>query len=159
MITEGSKAKGQDDLTRKLQDVLKKASIVRALLKKSKPNGADKTLVKAIEDLQYDYAVFLNNELKGVPQDTQRSGAPIRGVAQRIKTKAGLIRNNLMGKRVDYSARTVISADPNLDVDEIGVPFGGHHLDDAGDGDGPVHSRTESAGHQRVGPPRRGGAD
>ena len=122
MITEGSKAKGQDDLTRKLQDVLKKSFIVKGLLKKCKGNLADKSLMKAVDDLQYDYAVYLNNELKGVPQDTQRSGAPIRGVAQRIKTKGGIVRNNLNGKRVDFSARTVISADPQLDVDQIGVP-------------------------------------
>lgn len=123
MVSEGSKAKGQDDLTRKLQDVLKKSFTVKGLLKKCKNIAEDKPLLKAIEDLQYDYAVYLNNELKGVPPDTQRSGAPIRGVAQRIKTKGGLIRNNLMGKRVDFSARTVISADPNLDVDEVGIPL------------------------------------
>jgi DNA-directed RNA polymerase II subunit RPB1 len=122
MVSEGSKAKGQDDLTRKLQDVLKKSFAVKGLLKKFKNHPDEKTLVKAIEDLQYDYAVYLNNELKGVAPDTQRSGAPIRGVAQRIKTKGGLIRNNLMGKRVDFSSRTVISADPNLDVDEVGIP-------------------------------------
>jgi len=123
MITEGSKAKGQDDLTRKLQDVLKKSFNVKAMLKKYKNNFTEKLLAKAIDDLQYDYAVYLNNELKGVVPDTQRSGAPIRGVAQRVKAKGGLIRNNLMGKRVDFSARTVISADPNLDVDEVGVPL------------------------------------
>ena len=122
MITEGSKAKGQDDLTRKLQDVLKKSFVVRALLKKCKGNMTDKTLSKAVDDLQYDYAVYLNNELKGVPQDTQRSGAPIRGVAQRIKAKGGLIRGHMNGKRVDFSSRTVVSADPQLDVDELGVP-------------------------------------
>lgn len=123
MITEGSKAKGQDDLTRKLQDVLKKSFNVKALLKKYKNNYTEKLVAKAIDDLQYDYAVYLNNELKGVVPDTQRSGAPIRGVAQRVKAKGGLIRNNLMGKRVDFSARTVISADPNLDVDEVGIPL------------------------------------
>ena len=124
MVSEGSKAKGQDDLTRKLQDVLKKSFTVRNLMaKKRRSEQENKTLTNTIEDLQYDYAVYLNNELKGVPQDTQRSGAPIRGVAQRIKTKGGLIRNNLMGKRVDFSSRTVISADPNLDVDEVGIPM------------------------------------
>jgi len=122
MISEGSKAKGQDDLTRKLQDVLKKCFVLQNLLKKTKALDDDK-VSRAVEELQYDYAVYLNNELKGVPQDTQRSGAPIRGVAQRIKAKGGLIRNNLMGKRVDFSARTVISADPNLDVDQVGVPL------------------------------------
>ena len=123
MITEGSKAKGQDDLTRKLQDILKKSSIIRGLQTRCKGNMNDKTLSKMVDELQYDYSVYLNNELKGVQQDTQRSGAPIRGVAQRVKTKSGIIRNNLSGKRVDFSARTVISADPTIDLDEVGVPM------------------------------------
>ena len=69
---------------------------MKAVLKKTKSNFSDKAVSKAIDELQYDYAVYLNNELKGVAPDTQRSGAPIRGVAQRIKAKGGLIRNNLM---------------------------------------------------------------
>lgn len=32
------------------------------------------------------------------------------------------IRGNLMGKRVDFSARTVITGDPNIDIDQVGVP-------------------------------------
>lgn len=34
------------------------------------------------------------------------------------------MRGNLMGKRVDFSARTVITGDPNLALDELGVPWG-----------------------------------
>ncbi|KAH9165066.1 hypothetical protein AeNC1_018579, partial [Aphanomyces euteiches] len=41
---------------------------------------------------------------------------------QRLRGKEGRIRGNLMGKRVDFSARTVITADPNLAVDQVGVP-------------------------------------
>lgn len=37
--------------------------------------------------------------------------------------KEGRIRGNLMGKRVDFSARTVITGDPNLGIDELGVPW------------------------------------
>ena len=39
---------------------------------------------------------------------------PIRGLCQRLKGKQGRFRGNLSGKRVDFSARTVISPDPNL---------------------------------------------
>ena len=131
-MTEGSKARGQDDLTRKLQDVLKRSMNVKKMMEKININqlyensitpDIEKTLIKELYSLQYDYAVYLNNELKGVEPDTQRSGIPIRGITQRIKAKGGLIRNNLNGKRVDFSARTVISADPNLDVDEVGIPI------------------------------------
>ena len=41
----------------------------------------------------------------------------------RINGKEGRIRQNLMGKRVDYSARTVITSDPYIDIDQLGVPL------------------------------------
>lgn len=44
-------------------------------------------------------------------------------VPQRLKGKSGRIRGNLMGKRVDFSARTVITGDPNIGIDELGVPW------------------------------------
>ena len=39
-----------------------------------------------------------------------------------MKGKEGRVRGNLMGKRVDFSARTVITPDPNLSIDQVGVP-------------------------------------
>ena len=53
---------------------------------------------------------------------TTRSGRPLKSISQRLKGKAGRIRGNLMGKRVDYCARSVITPDPNLAIDEVGVP-------------------------------------
>jgi DNA-directed RNA polymerase beta' subunit len=44
-------------------------------------------------------------------------------ISLKIKGKGGRIRGNLMGKRVDYSARSVITTDPNLNIDELGVPI------------------------------------
>lgn len=44
------------------------------------------------------------------------------GIRQRIDGKSGRIRHNLMGKRVNFSARTVMSGDPALGINEIGVP-------------------------------------
>ncbi len=62
-----------------------------------------------------DYYLFLL-------QATQRGGRPLKSIRQRLRGKEGRIRGNLMGKRVDFSARTVITADPNLSIDEVGVP-------------------------------------
>ena len=42
-----------------------------------------------------------------------------RGFVQRLKGKTGRFRGNLSGKRVDYSSRTVISPDPNLQIDQV----------------------------------------
>ena len=44
------------------------------------------------------------------------------GYPGKAKGKEGWLRGNLMGKRVDFSARTVITGDPNLQLDEVGVP-------------------------------------
>ena len=46
----------------------------------------------------------------------------LKTIRQRLRGKEGRIRGNLMGKRVDFSARTVITADPNLQIDQVGVP-------------------------------------
>ena len=56
------------------------------------------------------------------PQAMQKSGRPLKSVKQRLKSKEGRIRGNLMGKRVDFSARAVITPDPNLSIDQVGVP-------------------------------------
>ena len=52
----------------------------------------------------------------------QKSGRPIKALRARLKGKEGRLRGNLMGKRVDFSARTVITGDPHLELDEVGVP-------------------------------------
>ena len=56
------------------------------------------------------------------PQAMQKSGRPLKSVKQRLKSKEGRVRGNLMGKRVDFSARAVITPDPNLSIDQVGVP-------------------------------------
>ena len=60
--------------------------------------------------------------MSGQPQSLQRSGKPIKSIRQRLVGKAGRVRGNLMGKRVDFSARSVITPDPNLGIDQLGVP-------------------------------------
>ena len=59
---------------------------------------------------------------EGLPKATQKSGRPLKAIKARLKGKEGRIRGNLMGKRVDFSARTVITPDPNLAIDQVGVP-------------------------------------
>lgn len=46
----------------------------------------------------------------------------IKSIEERLKGKEGRFRQNLMGKRVDFSARSVISPDANIALDELGVP-------------------------------------
>lgn len=71
--------------------------------------------------LQLHVALYFNSEVSGVPTNMMPSKLT-RGIVQRLKGKQGRFRGNLSGKRVDFSARTVISPDPNLQIHEVGVP-------------------------------------
>jgi DNA-directed RNA polymerase III subunit RPC1 len=108
----------EDDLTVKLQEIIDVNNALRLALK----NGA--TIKMVIEDwefLQIQVAQFVNGEVPGIPR-LLAGPKPIRGLCQRLKGKQGRFRGNLSGKRVDFSGRTVISPDPNLRVEQIGVP-------------------------------------
>lgn len=72
--------------------------------------------------MQFHVATYMDNDIAGVPQALQKSGRPVKAIRARLKGKEGRLRGNLMGKRVDFSARTVITGDPNLELDEVGVP-------------------------------------
>jgi DNA-directed RNA polymerase II subunit RPB1 len=72
--------------------------------------------------LQYYVAMIVNNKVKGAVPMAQRSGRPLQCIMGRLNSKNGRIRGNLMGKRVDYSARSVITGDPNLSIRQLGVP-------------------------------------
>jgi DNA-directed RNA polymerase II subunit RPB1 len=71
---------------------------------------------------QFHVATYMDNDIAGIPQALQKSGRPVKAIRARLKGKEGRLRGNLMGKRVDFSARTVITGDPNLELDEVGVP-------------------------------------
>ena len=73
--------------------------------------------------LQYHVATMMDNEMTGLAPSTQRTGRSIVSIAQRLKTKEGRVRGNLLGKRVDSSARCVITPDPYIGLDEFGVPL------------------------------------
>ncbi|SCU99218.1 LAFA_0G22716g1_1 [Lachancea sp. 'fantastica'] len=111
--------RGEDDLTYKLGDILKANINVQRL----EINGSPQHVIQESESLlQFHVATYMDNDIAGQPQALQKSGRPIKSIRARLKGKEGRIRGNLMGKRVDFSARTVISGDPNLDLDQVGVP-------------------------------------
>ncbi|KAK9479720.1 hypothetical protein V1514DRAFT_350949 [Lipomyces japonicus] len=116
-ITEG--ARGEDDLTYKLADILKANTNVR----RCDQDGAPAHVLNEFESLlQFHVATYMDNDIAGQPQALQKSGRPVKSIRARLKGKEGRLRGNLMGKRVDFSARTVISGDPNLALDQVGVP-------------------------------------
>ncbi|RLE63893.1 MAG: DNA-directed RNA polymerase subunit A' [Thermoprotei archaeon] len=118
-ITLETGIRSEDDLTHKLGDIIR----VNQRLKESIEAGAPSLIIDDMwELLQYHIATYFNNELPGIPPAKHKSGRPLRTLAQRLKGKEGRFRGSLAGKRVDFSARTVISPDPNLSINEVGVP-------------------------------------
>ncbi|XP_043217204.1 DNA-directed RNA polymerase II subunit RPB1-like [Amphibalanus amphitrite] len=112
-------AKNQDDLTHKLADIIKANN---ELIKNESAGAAAHIILENHKMLQYHVATLSDNDMPGLPRAMQKSGRPLKAIKARLKGKEGRIRGNLMGKRVDFSARTVITADPNLRIDQVGVP-------------------------------------
>ncbi len=119
-ITLETGERSEDDLTHKLVDIVR----INKRLRENSDLGAPDFIIQDLWELvQYHVATYMNNEISGVPPARHRSGRILKTLAQRLKTKEGRFRSNLIGKRVNFSARTVISPDPMLDINEVGIPM------------------------------------
>lgn len=119
-ITLESGVRSEDDLTHKLVDIIR----INQRLKENIEAGAPTLIVQDLSELlQYHVTTYFNNEVSGIPPARHRSGRALKTLSQRLKGKEGRFRTNLSGKRVDFSARTVISPDANIDINEVGVPI------------------------------------
>ncbi|EIN13283.1 beta and beta-prime subunits of DNA dependent RNA-polymerase [Punctularia strigosozonata HHB-11173 SS5] len=119
IAVDGGTMRSEDDLTYKLGDIIKASANVR----KHEQEGVPAHVTMEYEQLlQFHVATYMDNDIAGIPQALQKSGRPVKAIRARLKGKEGRLRGNLMGKRVDFSARTVITGDPNLMLDEVGVP-------------------------------------
>jgi len=119
-ITLESGERSEDDLTHKLGDVVR----INQRLFENINAGAPEIIIEDLWDLlQYHVTTFFDNEVTQIPPARHRGGQPLKTITARIKSKEGRIRHNLAGKRTNFSARTVISPDPRLSLNEVGVPF------------------------------------
>jgi DNA-directed RNA polymerase II subunit RPB1 len=120
-IRQSDNQRSEDDLTYGLAMIVKANKMLKNAIENNPSNK--KNIDNFQGNLQYHISTYMDNEIPGVGQQTQRSTyRPLKAITQRLKGKEGRLRMNIMGKRVDYSARTVISVDPNLDIDQFGVP-------------------------------------
>ena len=118
-ITLDSGDRSEDDLTHKLVDVLR----INQRLRENRDTGAPQLIVEDLwELLQYHITTYFDNQTSGIPPARHRSGRTLKTLTQRLKGKEGRFRSNLSGKRVNFCARSVISPDPYLGVNEVGVP-------------------------------------
>jgi len=109
----------EDDLTHVLINILRNNQRLRDKIDKGE---STEMIDKYTAMVQYDVATYVDNDIKGLAPAAQRSGRPLRTLKSRFGAKTGRVRGNLMGKRVDFSARSVITPDANIDLDELGVP-------------------------------------
>lgn len=112
--------RSEDDITHIIVNIIKHN---KTLQEKIHANAGSKVIDDWTTLLQYYVASMVDNKLPGVPQLAQRSGRPFKSIKERLIGKVGRVRGNLMGKRVDFSARSVITPDAALSIRELGVPL------------------------------------
>ncbi|MFW6040328.1 MAG: DNA-directed RNA polymerase subunit A' [Thermoplasmatota archaeon] len=118
-ITLESGDRSEDDLTHKLVDILR----INQRLRENRDVGSPQLIVEDLWDLlQYHVTTYFDNQTSGIPPARHRSGRTLKTLIQRLKGKEGRFRQNLSGKRVNFSSRTVISPDPWLSINQVGVP-------------------------------------
>ncbi len=118
-VKHDAQQRSEDDISHIIVNIIKANTTLREKINKNAP-------IKVIDDwstvLQYYVATMVDNRIPGVAAVAQRSGRALKSVKERLIGKGGRVRGNLMGKRVDYSARSVIGPDPKLSIRELGVP-------------------------------------
>ncbi|NBO59412.1 MAG: DNA-directed RNA polymerase subunit A' [Flavobacteriia bacterium] len=118
-VIQDNNQRSEDDLTHKLFDIIKNN---QTLQEKIDANASKHIIDEYTNVVQYHVATLVDNQIPGVAPSAQRSGRPLKSIQQRLGSKEGRIRYNIQGKRVEFSARSVITPDPNLSIGEIGVP-------------------------------------
>ena len=112
--------RAEDDLTVKLLEIVK---YNKELAKKLKSEVRADQIDAYIQLLQVHIASYVNNDVNNGYKVMRKSGAAFKSLVTRFKGKTGRIRGNLMGKRANFSARSVITGDPSISVGEVGVPY------------------------------------
>ena len=120
-VKHDAQQRSEDDLTHIYSNIIKTNKDLYDKLQRTDTNSAVIDGLSSI--LQYLVAMIANNKIKGAVPMAQRSGRPLQCIMGRLNSKNGRIRGNLMGKRVDFSARSVITGDPNISILELGVPL------------------------------------
>ncbi len=119
-VKHDSQQRSEDDITHIIVNIIKAN---KTLQEKIAQNANATVIDDWTTVLQYYVATLVDNKIPGVAAVAQRSGRPLKSIKERLNGKGGRVRGNLMGKRVDYSARSVITPDPQLSIRELGVPL------------------------------------
>ena len=118
-VTAGDAMRSEDDLTGVYHNIVIQNNLLKHYMNSGQPEASQD---EVLMNLQLRVATLMNNNIADQPQQKHSGGRPIKDIRSRLKGKEGRVRGNLMGKRVDFSARTVITPDPILQLDQLGVP-------------------------------------
>jgi DNA-directed RNA polymerase III subunit RPC1 len=118
-VPVGYNVTNEDDLTIKIGEILYLDKLIKTAI--AEGHNTSK-MIEDISLLQHTHAQYINSDTKGLNKNIL-GNKPIRSLCTRLKGKQGRFRGNLSGKRVDFTGRTVISPDPNLRIDQVGVPL------------------------------------
>ena len=121
-VKHDAQQRSEDDLTHIIINIIKINNKIKQLTESGEQDN-QKNVDDWIQVLQYYIATMVDNNISGASPVTQRSGRALKSISERHKGKQGRVRGNLMGKRVDFSARSVITPDPELSISELGVPM------------------------------------
>ena len=119
-VKHDSQQRSEDDISHIIVNIIKANN---TLTDKIAQNANSNVIDDWETVLQYYVATLVDNKIPGVASVAQRSGRPLKSIKERLNGKSGRVRGNLMGKRVDFSARSVITPDPQLSIRELGVPL------------------------------------
>jgi len=119
-VVQDNNQRSEDDLTHKLFEIIKSNKKLQEQINK---NSHRDMIDEHTSLLQYHVATLVDNKIPGVAPSAQRGGRPLKSLQQRIGSKEGRVRYNIQGKRVEQSARSVITGDPNISISEVGVPM------------------------------------
>tara|TARA_B110000091_G_C13811346_1_gene475210 strand:- start:1727 stop:2953 length:1227 start_codon:yes stop_codon:yes gene_type:complete len=109
---DGDEVRGEDDITRRLLYVLR---ISKAAHKAKDENS----VVRTHNQTRLQDAIHMYMDQRKMPGKTHASQ---KSISERLVGKQGRMRGSLMGKRCNYTARTVITGDAMLDMRQVGVP-------------------------------------
>ena len=119
-VKHDAQQRSEDDLSHILVNIIKTNKTLQEKIQNNAP-------ANVINDwstvLQYYIGSQVDNKIPGAQPVAQRSGRPLKSIKDRLNGKGGRMRGNLMAKRVDFSARSVITADPNISIRELGIPL------------------------------------
>jgi len=119
-VKHDAQQRSEDDITHILVNIIKNNKILQ---EKIQTNASEKVIEDWTQVLQYYCATLVDNKIPGAAPAAQRSGRPYKAIKDRLNGKGGRMRGNLMAKRVDFSARSVITADPNISIRQLGIPM------------------------------------